>query len=184
MKYAISSLQELKEIIKDYSTISFDLFDTLFFRRVEGYDYRKLQVSKRIARCLGDYGVDTNAYEVLFIRNVCFEKSKRITGDEVDYHFFLDCLINHYNITSNVDETKESIKITEEDYEKSIIFLNPEAYEILNFLKMSGKRIIATSDMYLPESSVVAILNKLGIDQFFDKLYVSSACNYQTKHTG
>lgn len=65
------------------------------------------------------------------------------------------------------------LKNCELNFEKTILKPHPENYKIYNWAKELNKKIIITSDMYLPENFIREVLIKNGYDKF-DKIYISS----------
>lgn len=95
----------------------------------------------------------------------------------------LDDIYNTINTLYDVDKTiLEDLKQKEKEYEIKFCTRRETAYELYTLAKSCGKKVICTSDMYLPESTIRKILNKNGYNDI-DKLYLSSNIK-KTKHTG
>lgn len=180
----IKSLLELEERIDYFSQFSFDVFDTLIFRKVEGFNEREAEISKLVTEYLKSINIDCDFQDYMTLREIEFSKSKLKTLDEVDYFLSLRNILSELNAPEeDILSISNQVWKIEEKYETSVCYANPEALEILPKLKAAGKNIIAISDMYLPNSSVREILNSAGLLKYFDNVYVSSD-NYLTKHSG
>lgn len=145
-----------------YEIISFDLFDTLFLRKI-----RKPTDIFEIV----EYISKTNEFakkRILAEKNV----RKKSQFEEVT----LDEIYDNLDF-SNKDELKEF----ELEIEEEFIYVNPKIKAILNKAKEKKKKIILVSDMYLPQYFIENILKKYNIH--YDKLYLSSTIK-KTKASG
>lgn len=147
--------------IKEYGTVSFDVFDTLLLRPyvkpTDMFQHMEIHFSK-----LGFAKERIRAERVA--RSKEFEE---VTLDEI------------YN---EIDDNFKDLKESELSFEKQILQPNPEMRSVFNRVKDSGKRIILLSDMYLSSQSISEILTKNGYDGY-EKLYMS--CEYRkSKHYG
>lgn len=180
----IKSLTELETKLDYFSQFSFDVFDTLIFRTVEDHSEREIGIAKLVANYLTSIGIACDYQDYVTLREIEFQKSKAITGDEIDYFPCIHNILTELSVPAiELENVAKKVWKIEEDYEISVAYANPEALEILPRLKAAGKRIVAISDMYLPNSSVRAILNAAGLLVYFDDVYVSSD-NKLTKHSG
>ena len=165
-------LEKMKLAIcdKNIKCVSFDIFDTLisrpffiptdlfvllnkYFREYtntkSGMDFSKIRVScEQLAR---------EKYEN--------DKCQEITLDQI-----YDTINKEYYIDKEVLE-----KLKEKEIEYEIRFCNRRnvGYELYSLALAMGKKLIFTSDMYLPKDVIQKILDKNGyVDN--DKLYLSS----------
>lgn len=180
----IKSLLELESRLDYFSQFSFDIFDTLVFRNVEDHSERELDISKLSSKYLNDLGISCHYKDYMALRDIEFQKSKLITLDEIDYFQSLHNILSQLDIqVDKIECIANALWKIEEEYEASVAYANPEAEIILPIIKNHGKNIIAISDMYLPSSSIKIILEKVGLLNYFDNVYVSSD-DKLTKHSG
>ena len=173
-------LDKLKQEVmnKNIKVVSFDIFDTLIIRpflypkdlfTFLNDDYRKL--SKNIT-------IDFSK-----IREDC-EVLARIEADknnlqEVNLDQIYEIIAKEYSIPL---EIIEKLKQKEIDLELRFCMKRETAYSIYKLAKYLGKRVICTSDMYLPEEVIKQILEKNGYTEI-DDIYLSCKI-MKTKSTG
>lgn len=158
-------LNKIEHLIDTCKVVSFDIFDTLLLRPfckpedVFGYIsqlYNKPEfIVKRIAA------------EKIAFRKIMGTNREDITFDE---------------IYENLPEEYKHFKDIEMATEEQILQINSEMLEIYNFARNKNKKIIITSDMYLPKEFLIKILHEKGISNF-NNLYVSNEYSL-TKRTG
>lgn len=182
MRYCIESLNELKIISNNYSVISFDLFNTLIFRKEENYTQREHEICKLMSEFLKNHGFDTSENELYYLRNLSFRKFRNKLDMELDYSKYINYIASYFAIYDQ--EIIQELSQIEVKYECTQVYPNPEAIEILKYLKDNNKTIIAVSDMYLHTKDIKKILEKCGLLLFFDNIYVSSDCGQETKYSG
>lgn len=141
--------------------ISYDLFDTLVTRK---YAEPK--------------GVFIELEKTFNIRNFCINRIKaeeiarkssiyqEVTLDEI--YFYLKSLLQITN------QKLRAIKNMEIELEISCSYLIRERVEEMKKYARSNYRIILVSDTYLSKKTILAILNKHRINNYFKKLYISS----------
>ncbi len=154
--------------LKKYDVISFDIFDTSIFRKVEyptdvfrlmGYmkghhDYKSVRIrAERIARQKKDAEIGT--------REVTLE----------DIYDILNC---YYGIPRGwmYDEIQLEIELSE---------VNPVVFRVYEALKKLGKTVVFSSDMYLPKETIVSMLEKNGYSN--PQIYLSCV-EKENKGTG
>ncbi|MCR4791485.1 MAG: HAD-IA family hydrolase [Lachnospiraceae bacterium] len=151
------SCDSIFQSIDKADIVSFDIFDTLLFRPVarpvdmfwfleldnQIFDFKKLRV---IAELQARKKASSNNGEVS-LRDIYLQFDK--------LH------------TCSVDEMVRA----EEELEEKLCFCNPFAYRLYEYAKKAGKKIIATSDMYLSSDELRRMLLKYGMD--IDEIYVS-----------
>lgn len=164
-------LEELQEQIKKVKVVSFDIFDTLITRLVgrpetvfdlmgEHFgikDFKNIRMSMQ-AQC---------GLELIKSHNYPHANMKEI----YDY-------IKEHSDIKNIDELMEY----EEKLEKQLLYQNKKIYEVYKFAKENGKRVVATSDMYLEMSFIKDVLDNCGYKDL-DKIYLSST-ERKAKFTG
>jgi HAD superfamily hydrolase (TIGR01549 family) len=145
-------IEEIIEQIRNYEVISFDVFDTLIVREV-GEPINVFQFLEETEKV-------KNFAKLRIIAELKARRSKLpeyedITVDEI------------YSFLSNSD-----MKDKEISFEKKTCVANPVAYKLYEEALKNGKRVIAISDMYLPENVIMDILVNAGYTQI-ERLFVS-----------
>ena len=75
--------------------------------------------------------------------------------------------------SQEIDDKFKEMKQNELDWEGRVLKANPEVFEVYEYVKNQGKKVVITSDMYLPTNFLGRVLENKGYKNF-DKLYVSS----------
>lgn len=176
MDGAESSLYNNKEahyIAKDllqYDVISFDIFDTLIFRPFA----RPADLFYVIGEKLG---IDSFRKIRMNAETEAREEANAIKGNNEVTVYDIYRLVNVYTGLA----IEEGVK-TELEVERELCFANPQMKRVFDILKYQDKRLILTSDMYLPSELLKQLLDKCGISGY-EKIFVS--CEYQcSKRTG
>ncbi len=167
------NLEKLKKEIIDEKTqvVSFDIFDTLimrpfwspidlftflnkYFREINktetGIDFSKIRVeAEKVAR------------EKLVKNN---NKREEITLDEIYQEI--------QNVINVDNDIIEKMKNKEQELEIRFCTTRKVAKEIYELAKYLGKKVICTSDMYLPIETIEKMINKNGY--YVEKIYLSS----------
>lgn len=139
-----------------FDLISFDVFDTLL--------YRPFKYPSELFEYIGG---SQFRKERIWAEKISRLQCKETTLDKI------------YNMIQPEYKKYKDIEISTE-----ISLCKPykENAELFNFIKSLGKKIIITSDMYLPESVIEIMLWQCGVNGY-DKIYVSSKQQAQ-KSTG
>ncbi|WP_288700655.1 HAD family hydrolase [Blautia obeum] len=157
--------------IKNFSVVSFDLYDTL--------------VNRNVANPEDVFDLVEEIYnkKVVFENRISDFKERRVYAYNVAYEKLkASCYIDDiYNELLEYDDTTKSIlKMIEMEIESKICVPNNEVIELFEYAKSIGKRIIIISDMYLPMNVIQDILSSCNI-QGYEKLYIS--CEYKMSKT-
>lgn len=155
----------LTQRLAAYDIISFDVFDTLVFR---AFDEPKL-----LFRLWGLLHEQPYAYDV---RRAAERELREERGGEVTLADIYRRMEPHLGISA------EQGMADEIGLEMRYCRPNPYMREVYDRLREQGKRIVVTSDMYLPKQAIAAILERCGYAGW-EALYVSSACQ-RTKSSG
>lgn len=152
-------LKRLKKRIDTVEYVSFDLFDTLIYRAVT----KPTDVFKVVA---GKLGVDPELF--------CIERcnaEKRAGLNSVSEEITLkDIYMSFENEFGKKMEMMMSVEI---ECELALCYLNYEMHQIYEYCLGKNKIVVLTSDMYLPEDVIIAMLDKCGIKDY-SKLFLSS----------
>lgn len=168
-----SNIQEIKKKILDSEVVSFDIFDTLFFRIVNKPEDIFLIMEEQLH--INDFSkirVDGQHNASLEINNRYQFPHANI--DEIYYY------ISQHNDLKDVNWNE--VKLFEIQLELDSVIPNKEMFELFEFAKSNNKRVIATSDMYLNKIQIEKMLERCGYSGF-DYLYIS-ADERHTKYNG
>lgn len=162
--------RKVRTAILKADVISFDIFDTLIFRKTNNIEETNTIIQN-------EYNSKFSAKIQNFSRNrINAEKIARNKKRSIEIQF--DDIYNEINYP---EEVKKRLKKIEIDTELDICYSNRKIKEIFNFCREQNKRIIITSDMYLNEIVINEILVKNGY--VYDQLYLSSTIKL-TKSNG
>lgn len=170
-KLTVHTMYQFMEYTENYEIISFDLFDTLIYRRFFSYDDVKNKVFHFIANLTNNrYSFEQVKFIYEHINNL-LKDSRRINSDE-------PYLIDIYKTvvsSLNLDESYADMVVRYElDLEIKNLVLFDDVIPCLKKLKEADKQIVILSDMYFDELQIRQILTALDIEDFFDQVYVSS----------
>jgi len=155
------SAEEIWAELCNYDVISFDIFDTLIFRpfsdprdifyivgeRLDVPDFRALRIeAEQLAR---------------------YEKKQKGQSTEI----CLDDIYDRLSRTCGISAEKGAF--AEVSTELLLCRANPFMKKVWDTVKDSGKRIIVTSDMYLPRKALEKLLEKTGFCGY-SRLYLSN----------
>jgi HAD superfamily hydrolase (TIGR01549 family) len=166
--------KNISKISKDYllekEVISFDLFDTLILRR--------LGDPKNVFREIDKKLIEENKQnkEFVFQRISAEKRARRMKGKR---EVTLDEIYSLFD--TNVFGNSEKLKKMELETEYDTCISNHEMQNLYRYLLESGKRIVLTTDMYLPRKAIEKILKKCGIEEY-DKLFISSEIGLMKKY--
>ncbi|MBQ9658612.1 MAG: glycosyltransferase [Clostridia bacterium] len=171
---------KLQIMDKKISYVSFDIFDTLVVRpfyspidlfKILDREYLKTNIKNGIAFSKMRVTSEAIARDEQYKRN---SKIEDIT---------LDDIYNTINKLYDVDiKLLNQLKEKEKELEVKFCTRRNTAYELYTLAIACGKKVICTSDMYLPENTILQILNKNGYTQI-EKLYLSCSVK-KAKWTG
>ena len=176
-------LEKIKQLIASpkIKCVSFDIFDTLITRpfyepldmfRIMDKDYRELTHN--------DVGINFSKIRVIS-ENICRENKRNTDPEcqEVTLDEIYDTIHTQYEISKDV---LEKLKKKECEYEIRFCKRRDTIHELYELALDMGKKVIFTSDMYLPEDVIVKILKENGYTEY-TKLYLSSTVK-KIKWTG
>lgn len=144
-----------------YDIISFDIFDTLIFRPMAVPVDMFYLMGEHLA--ISDYkNIRTFAEYDARLRCMMRCNHAEINLEDI-----------HKNLSEDVGiDYKESMK-EEIDVELSFCYANPFMKQVWNRLRRMNKRIIVTTDMYLPYNVIEKILGKNGYTGY-ERIYLSN----------
>lgn len=143
-------IHEFRKHIEEVDVVSFDVFDTLLLR----HHYSPADVFAHLD--LGGSLLPPRLRRIAAERlaRLWYRHQEDVTLDQI-YRFLGP---------EASQEIREELRAS---------YRNPDAAELYDYAKSKGKRLIAISDMYLPETAVSALLKDAGYDDL-EKVYVSS----------
>lgn len=156
---------ELKHLIEEVKCVSFDIFDTallrpyvtpddLFFHMEEMYGYAGYAEARKKAE------------------RDAWDKYRTAEKEDISLNEIYKEISSQYKDCQKVEELME--------YKVSI--KNQEVYEIYSYALEQGKRVIFTSDMYLPKVDIIKMLHKSNYKKYED-VFVSNEYG-KLKNTG
>ena len=151
------------EEIKKHEIISFDIFDTLLIRPYVKPTDLFLHIEK--------------LYKIKGFCKSRIMAEKLARGKYIDFE---EVTLNQ--IYEEIDEKYKRFKEIERELEERILTTHKENKKIYDYASSLGKKIIITSDMYLPKKTIEKILTKNNYTNYY-KLYLSSDLNL-TKASG
>lgn len=177
-KVDINYIDEIQEKAKNYTIISFDIFDTVLTRLFEC----PIDLFAYVESQLSDCGVNFPDYALLrfkaeqMARNTAKQQrdQEEITLDDIYNALSFLTPVNH-NVLLQAKQLELDAEL------ESIVPVVDNKY-LLSQLKQQGKKIIFVSDMYLSKQFISRLLSQNHLD-VCDNLYVSSDL-MKTKHTG
>lgn len=155
------SVEEFVKACDSYDVISFDIFDTLIFRPMDVPTDMFYIIGERLG--ISDY------------KNIRIqaEHSARKKCKEKYNHTEIYLTDIYMNLQEEVGiDYREGMKV-EKEIELSLCFANPFMKQVWDKLQEKKKKIVITSDMYLPFNTIEKILNKNGY-KGYEKLYLSN----------
>lgn len=178
-----NELEKVKKAIidKEVKYVSFDIFDTLVVRpflepidlfRLLDREYRKISNNKA--------GISFSKIRVIsenIARDEQYKKDPEV--QEITLDAIYETIKRLYEIDAKILNT---LKEKEKEYEIRFCKRRNTVYELYKLALDIGKKVVCTSDMYLPEETIVQILKGNGYTQI-EKLYLSSTIK-KTKWTG
>lgn len=174
------SFNEIKSKIMspDIEIVSFDMFDTLVTR--------PFLVPSDMFLLLNDLFIKIfnpiKAIDFSQIRKKCEAELRNINYQKGILEVTLDGIYNHISAKYNLDSKKLEI-IKDKEKQMELYFCNKRnsGYELYTLARYLNKKVILTSDIYLPKDLIESILEKN--EYKFDELYISSDL-LKTKSSG
>lgn len=149
---------DLYEKVSKYSVISFDIFDTLLYRKVSKIEELFEKIEKKIKE------------RNMIVEDFCFKrKNAEIEAKKkYGYYYTIEDIYQQLNIEENIK--KEILKLElEEEYINC--FPNYTIKLLYKKLKKLNKKIIFTTDMYLPKEQIEKMILKCGYEK--EKIFLS-----------
>lgn len=158
----VFNIELAKNRIENSTVVSFDIFDTLLMRKV----YDPLDVFLMMENYL--VSIDDK------FRG--FRKKRRtaeINRIDCDIYEIYKEILKILSIT-DFSKIEELIQL-EIQFEKEVLTIRENVYELFQYAKKNGKKVVITSDMYFPKKIMNKILHEFDIDGY-DEIFIS--CEY------
>jgi len=177
-----------RRIAADCTTVSFDLFDTLFVRRVHDPDLLKTAVAQFVAEKARERGIDVSPGKVQFLRD-SFEISQRketgkqFTDHEACYPIYMGQMLAE--IFGEDDKERLLAQVTDFELavESSMLVPRKLLVDWLKELHDQGKTTLIMSDIYLPAKNLESLVERGGFAEHVDHV-ISSADTFLAKASG
>ncbi len=148
--HAELSIDGMVQRLKQHEVISFDMFDTLIFRPLDKPTDLFYFAGEQLS-CMNFRAVRIRAEKTA--REKCLKQNGHA---EVTLEEIWETLSEE----TGIDKT-EGMR-TEMETEQALCYGNPFMLEVWNRLRSGKRRIVVTTDMYLPETCIRSILEKNG----------------------
>lgn len=152
------------------SCISFDIFDTLIKRPF----FIPSDLFVLLNKYFREYTNGASGMVFSKIRVYCEKLARERLESDTCQDITLDEIYQTIGTEYEIEqEVLEKLKQKEKEYEIRFCTRRNVGYELYTLALAMGKKVILTSDMYLPESVIQKILEKNGYTDY-EKLYLSS----------
>ncbi len=180
----INNYSELVKLADDYEIISFDIFDTLVYRKFLGLDEIQVLSAKFLQKYVNGDSADFR--RIIFLRSHIsnlLKDSFLLNTQEPNLNQVFSRIVSGNGLSGkDLDDAIHSCVEFEFNIDRLNIASIPGAAECLVELKSKNKKIIAISDMYFTQEQVQTILEQNNLMKYIDRLYVSSS-HKKTKQT-
>lgn len=164
-KYFELSYNDIREKIRKYDAISFDIFDTLLMRKCfEPRDVFKL-VEKKFEKKLDIEFASVREKTEIQLRKKCIPTIYQIY-EQIAIDFKLE------------NSLKEQLMNCELEYELKVLCPRRKVVELYKYAISLGKKVYIVSDMYLPKKIMIEMLRANNIDDY-KEIFIS--CDYQVE---
>lgn len=192
----IKTFYNLKKLIRyadrlmeTRETLSLDLFDTLFIRRIHDPDMIKPAVARFIAAKAAGFGIKGWSWEkVQALRDQTENKQRNETGQSFDDHEarypdFMGETLSQIFINRMSDQLLQEVTTFELQIESAMIVPRIDLVVWIKNLFKKKKKILIISDIYLPSDHLKRLLEPAGLLPFVTDV-VSSADTFLAKASG
>lgn len=175
-------------IVKDYDTVSFDQFDTLFIRRMHEPDMVKPAVARFIAQKASTFGYHWTWEGVQSLRDKYENEQRAETGkkfedQEACYPDYMHKVLAQIFKDKKTGDLLEEVTNYELKIEKALIVPRADLVAWIKKIYSQGKKILIVSDIYLPSSHLKRLMDHFELMSFVTDV-VSSADTFLAKASG
>jgi len=170
--------QKLMRAMQAAEILSVDIFDTALIRNVFRPIDVFLHMQDQAREIVGDPNMDFVGLRRKAEAEAREENYRNSGREDIELATIYDRLCD---MQGTAAESKEKLIELEMAAERHFCQANPEIQELCRAAKGRGKRVVFTSDMYLPRDFVIELLQDNGYEP--DDLLISSEAG-KTKHSG
>jgi len=175
----IGSIAEYAAYCDDADLVSFDVFDTLFYRTVEPPDVLKRRFANYAAHVLASYGLPVHRDLFLHVRSREEARLRRRalasgSDSECKLSELIHATVKSLCGTEIADRETDALVQYEIDVECQHLRVAPGVLDLLSSLQTNGKRIVAISDTYLETRHLELIFKNFGIERYFSAIFASA----------
>ncbi|MCD6259505.1 MAG: HAD hydrolase-like protein [Helicobacteraceae bacterium] len=169
--------QKFRKYLEDpkIKVISFDLFDTLFFR--------KCGKAVNVFEIMGEHPEIIDLFDNAATFSHYRQNAEKLARKENTHKedITLDAIYKQFPLTSQEQKRFQELEL---QIEEEMLVLNRQLARWIEYANDAGKDVICISDMYLSCKQVqIVALSKLHSAEKIKKIYMSNECN-ATKATG
>ncbi len=187
--YSLEKLiQKGRELSLNCDVVTFDLFDTLFIRRIHDPDLVKLPVSRYISARAAQLNSNISWLKIQKIRDQTERNQREETGltyedKEACYPDFMKKTLREIFGAQYHDQLLDDVTRYELEMESRMLVPRKKLVDWLVELHKQGKKIYIISDIYLPSEHLKILVERGGFLQYTDDL-LSSADTFLAKASG
>jgi predicted HAD superfamily hydrolase len=183
-----SLIRYADRIVKDYDTVSFDQFDTLFIRRIHEPDMVKPAVARFIAQRASMFGYEWTWDGVQSLRDTYeneqrAQTAKKFEDHEACYPDYMRKVLAQIFKDNMTDDLLAEVTDYELNIEKAMLVPRADLVAWIKKIHAQGKKILIISDIYLPSSHLKRLVDHFGLMSFVTNV-VSSADTFLAKASG
>jgi FMN phosphatase YigB (HAD superfamily) len=188
----LGSIPDLRKFLREradrYTVISFDVFDTLLYRRIAPPERVRVPAARRYCEIAARHGIETDAQRAEAARSAIEgrlrSESFRAGMDAecaqgaVFTHWLRQLLADAFE-PDQVDELRQ----VELAVERDTVYIPDGMNALLSDCVRRGMRLVCISDMYYDSSTVRWLLSHAGCQDVWERVFVSSEVG-RTKGSG
>ncbi|MGH1543118.1 MAG: HAD family hydrolase [Arenicella sp.] len=177
-----------KQQLAEYDVVSFDIFDTLFIRRVHDPDLVKQPVARFIHNLAEQSGIWSSYDSVQKLRDRIESEHRQLNGQtnpdfEANYAQFMPDVLQELFGDSYTEQLLQQVVDYEVQMENTMLVPRQEIVALLEYFQQQGKRLFLLSDMYLPADLIRRLVVDKGLEHYFEDI-ISSADSFRAKASG
>jgi len=182
-------IQVGEQLAQSCDTVSFDIFDTLFIRRVHDPDMLKVPVARYIAARAEQQGLEEWSWQkIQKLRDTFEAEQRRQTGQEFEDHeacypVYMRQVLAAIFGDAQADSLLLDVTEYELSVENSMLVPRQEMVDWLRCLHEQGKKIFLISDIYLPAAHLRKLVEYGGFAECVTDIF-SSADSFLAKASG
>ena len=177
-----------ESFIDDIDIVSFDVFDTIFIRRIADPDLIKIPVARFIAEKANSLGIEITWLEVATLREQVENQQRQSNGQkfpdfEANYDDFMPQMLDQVFNDQLPDNYFHRVADYEVNLENAVLVAREKLISWVKSLKHRGKRLFLISDIYLPAHYIERFVEDKDLTNYFESV-ISSADSFNAKASG